>query len=99
MAIYQIPLTANNQKFNVQLNGTTYKFRTIYRGDTWFLDIMDVSENSIISGIPMLMGDELLAQYQYLISGSLYVVNNNADQSQSFNDLGDKILLYWEDPA
>lgn len=99
MAIYQIPLTANNQKFNVQLNGTTYKFRTIYRADTWFLDIMDSSEVAILSGIPMLMGDDLLAQYQYMISGSLYVINNNADQSQSFDDLGDKILLYWEDPA
>ena len=99
MSIYQIPLAANNQKFNVQLNGTTYKFRTIYRVDTWFLDIMDSSETSIILGIPMLMGDDLLAQYQYLISGSLYVINNNADQSQAFDDLGVKILLYWEDPA
>ena len=97
MTIYKIPLINTNQKFNVSLGSTTYKLQIIYRGSQWFLDVMDTSENYLIAGIPMVMGDNLLGQHQHIIKGGLYVGNNNEDEAQSFNDLGRNINLYWSD--
>lgn len=97
MAVYKIPLLSTNQKFNIKLNGTTYKLQVIYRGSKWVLDLMDTAENYLIAGMPVVMGDNLLAQHQHIIKGSLYVVNNNEDEAQYFTDLGRNINLYWSD--
>ena len=98
MALYEIPLSTGNQKFSVQLNKISYKLQLIYRLDTWFLDIMDSSENEIISGLAMNSGIDLLEQHQHLIKGSMFVTNSNKDELQGFYDLGSKIQLYWGDP-
>lgn len=97
VAVYKIPLLNTNQKFNIKLNGATYKLQVIYRGSKWILDFMDTAENYLIAGIPVVMGDNLLAQHQHIIKGSLYVVNNNEDEAQYFTDLGRNISLYWSD--
>jgi len=97
VAVYKIPLLNTNQKFNIKLNGATYKLQVIYRGSKWILDFMDTAENYLIAGIPVVMGDNLLAQYQHIIKGNLYVINNNEDEAQSFTDLGRNINLYWSD--
>lgn len=97
MAVYKIPLLSTNQKFNIKLNGSTYKFQVIYRGSKWVLDLMDTAENYLIAGMPVVMGDNLLAQHQHIIKGSLYVVNNNEDEAQYFTDLGRNINWYWSD--
>ncbi|MBK0062142.1 MULTISPECIES: phage baseplate plug protein [Acinetobacter] len=99
MATYEIPLSTGNQKFNVQLNKISYKLQFIYRLDAWFIDVMDGSENKIISGLALNSGIDLLEQHQHLIKGSLFVTNSNKDESQGFYDLGSKIQLYWSDPA
>jgi len=95
VAVYKIPLLNTNQKFNIKLNGATYKLQVIYRGSKWILDFMDTAENYLIAGIPVVMGDNLLAQHQHIIKGSLYVVNSNEDEAQYFTDLGRNINLYW----
>lgn len=97
MAVYKIPLSSTNQKFNVLLGKVTYKLQLIYRGDKWFLDLLDTSENYLICALPMNSGDNLLAQHQHIISGGLYVSNKNADESHGFSDLGTEIQLYWSD--
>ncbi|MNJ01571.1 hypothetical protein D3C73_1612480 [compost metagenome] len=58
---------------------------------------MDTAENYLIAGMPVVMGDNLLAQHQHIIKGSLYVVNNNEDEAQYFTDLGRNINLSWSD--
>lgn len=73
MAVYKIPLLNTNQKFNIKLNGTTYKLQVIYRGYKWVLDFMDTAENYLIAGMPVVMGDNLLAQHQHIIKGSLWL--------------------------
>jgi len=95
--IYEIPLNNGNQKFSTRLGGTQYKLQLIYRVDTWFLDIFDNTENPLIAGLPLLMGDNLLIQHQHIISGSLYVLNTNEDEIQQFTDLGTMIKLFWSD--
>ncbi|WP_198080391.1 phage baseplate plug family protein [Acinetobacter calcoaceticus] len=95
--IYEIPLNNGNQKFNIRLGGAQYKLQLIYRVKSWYLDIFDSSENPLIAGLPLLMGDNLLIQHQHIIKGSLYVLNTNEDESQTFGDLGTLIKLYWSD--
>lgn len=97
MALYQIPLIKTNQQFNVRLGSIIYKLRLIYRLDTWFLDISDSAGQLMLAALPMVQGVNLLEQHQHLIKGGLYVLNSNADESQSFNDLGVKIQLFWRD--
>lgn len=95
--IYEIPLNNGNQKFNIRLGGVQYKFQLIYRVKSWYLDIFDTAENPLIAGLPLVMGDNLLIQHQYIIKGSLYVLNTNEDENQAFSDLGTLIKLFWSD--
>lgn len=97
MALYKIPLSGTNQKINVLLGKTTYKLQLIYRGDKWFLDVMDVSGNYLICALPMVLGDNLLAQHQHIISGGLYVSNKDPEEKQIFSSLGTEMQLYWSD--
>ena len=97
MALHEIPLTNTNQQFNVRLGSIIYKLRLIYRLDAWYLDILDSSGQLILAAIPLIQGVSLLVQHQPLIKGGLFVLNSNADESQSFNDLGVKIQLFWRE--
>ena len=97
MALCEIPLIKTNQQFNVRLGSIIYKLRLIYRLDTWFLDISDSAGQLMLAALPMVQGMNLLEQHQHLIKGGLYVLNSNTDESQSFNDLGVKIQLFWRD--
>ncbi|MEG0347234.1 MAG: hypothetical protein RR605_04200 [Acinetobacter sp.] len=97
MALYEIPLLSTNQKFSVSLNSVNYKLQVIYRESKWFLDVMDSVGNYLIAGVAMVMGDNLLAQHQHIVKGGLYVFNSNEHETQVFNDLGNKIKLYWSD--
>ena len=66
MAVSEIPLTADNQQFSIVLAGTTY----------------DEQSNTIISGIPLVTGADLLAQYAYLGLGfKLAVFCDDATQA------------------
>ena len=42
----------------------------------WTLDIGEPDGTAIISGIPLVTGINLLAQYQHLIVGSLFVLSD-----------------------
>lgn len=95
--IYEIPLNFGNQKFNIRLGSAQYKLQLIYRAGQWYLDIFDTAENPLIAGLPLLVGDNLLAQHQHVIKGSLYVFNINEDESQAFGDLSTNIKMYWSD--
>lgn len=97
MALHEIPLINTNQQFNVRLGSVIYKLRLIYRLDTWFLDISDSAGRLMLAALPMVQGVNLLDQHQHLIKGGLFVLNSNTDESQSFNDLGVKIQLFWRD--
>lgn len=97
MALHEIPLINTNQQFNVRLGSTIYKLRLIYRLDAWYLDVLDSSGQLILAASPLIQGVNLLDQHQHLIKGGLFVLNVNTDESQSFNDLGVKIQLFWRD--
>ncbi|WP_065494709.1 hypothetical protein [Burkholderia sp. CCA53] len=98
MQIYEMPLSADVQTFNISLSGTIYRLTLVYRGPAgWVLDIADASDNPLVSGIPLVTGVDLLAQYKYLgFQGRLWVQGaENPDDVPTFEDLGIGSKVYW----
>ncbi len=96
----EIPLTADPQTFTITLGGTDYRLTVQYRkagGAGWVLDIADASDNPLVSGIPLVTGVDLLAQYKHLgFQGRLWVQGaEDPDDTPTFADLGVGSKLYW----
>jgi len=97
MALYELPLLDRNQKFFIKLNKVNYQLKLVYL-KRWYLDIYQANAEPIARSIPLVSGIDILSPYSHLINGSMYVQNLNEDESQSFNDLGTNIKLFWQDP-
>ena len=101
MAYVEIPLSPQPQTFSIQLGQITYKLTVAWNDDPamqcWVLDIADVNGNAIVSGIPLVTGADLLAQYAYLgIGGSLAVLTDGDDTAiPTYENLGVNSHLYF----
>jgi len=78
MQITEIPLSPDNQLFRIQLAAVTYTLQIIWRDAAgWIMDVMDSGGTPILSGVPLVTGANLLAQYPQLgISGALVVATD-----------------------
>ncbi|WP_419058410.1 phage baseplate plug family protein [Kluyvera georgiana] len=96
MDIKEIPLTPDNQLFDIVLAGTAFKMRILWRDLYWMMDLSDSSGSPIINGIPLVTGADLLAQYSYLNLGfKLAVLCDVGNQVYpTKTDLGIKSHLY-----
>lgn len=94
MAIQEIPLTADNQQFSIILAGTTWRISITWRDLYWILDLQNDGE-PVISGIPLVTGADLLAQYGYMGLGfKLVVVCDDSTQDYpTKTDLGGRSHL------
>jgi hypothetical protein len=97
---YIVPLQPNPQTFQITLGSNTYRFTALWRNNAlggWFLDIADANNNALVSGIPMVTGCDLLAQYKYLNFGGQLVVQTTSDTDAvpTFINLGSDGMLYW----
>lgn len=98
---YRIPLKVGTpQYFEATLGGVAYrltlKYRNVEQGG-WCLDIADANGTSIIAGLPLVTGADLLAQHKHLgIGGRLWVQTlSDPDAVPTFENLGDDGVLYW----
>lgn len=101
--LFEIPLRAQPHVFAVTLVDRQYEMTVQWRdtvGGGWFLDVADGDGSPIVSGIALVTGADLLAQYAYLgIGGSLYVATDgDADQVPTFTNLGGECHLYFMTP-
>ncbi|EDJ7416999.1 hypothetical protein CHY15_06285 [Salmonella enterica subsp. enterica serovar Brandenburg] len=90
MTIQEIPLTADNQQFSIILAGITWRIRIIWRDLYWIMDLQNDRGEPVISGIPLVTGADLLAQYAYMGLGFKLVVMCD-DSTQDYptkTDLG-----------
>ena len=90
------------QQVTTTLSNATYQFTFQYRADPagqggWVLDIADASAAPIVQGIPLVTGENLLAQYAYLgFVGGLWVqTKDDPDAVPTFEDFGDTGKVYW----
>jgi len=95
-AAYQIPLQEGPQSFVVPLAGVTYRMRLWWCDGVypaWMLDLATESGTTLTAGLPLLPGDDLLAQHTHLgVGGSLYVISDGAP---TFDSLGATTQLYF----
>ncbi|PAV01788.1 hypothetical protein CBG25_14655 [Arsenophonus sp. ENCA] len=96
MEINEIPLTPINQQFTIKLSDTVWQFSLIWRDSAgWVLDILTVDNQPVIQGIPLVMGENLLAQYQHLISEGKLVFLSDEESDINATTLGTTVKLYW----
>lgn len=83
MTPYEIPLSSEPQTFAIALAEKTYQLTFTWNPSTasWVLDIADEQRLPIISGIPVITGLDLLAQYGYLGLGGSIVVQTDGSGS------------------
>lgn len=97
---YEIPLTANAQRFSITLAGKQYQLQLIYRNATeggWMLDLFDASGNALVYAVPLVTGVDLLAPYPDIgIGGSMYVATDGDPYAvPTYDNLGSASHLYF----
>ncbi|PAV02597.1 hypothetical protein CBG25_09910 [Arsenophonus sp. ENCA] len=96
MQINEIPLTPTNQQFMIKLSDTVWQFRLIWRDSAgWVLDMLTVDNQPVIQGIPLVVGENLLAQYSHLISEGKLVLLSDEESDINADTLGTTVKLYW----
>jgi hypothetical protein len=99
----QLPIVGQPQTFTATLGSKSYQMTLLYRDideGGWTLDIADTAGNPIVSGLPLVTGCNLLAQYKHLGFGvGLYVqTTSDPDAVPTFENLGGDALLYCVTP-
>jgi hypothetical protein len=99
--LYEIPLSPAAQSFSVQMSGASYGMLLQWRtGTGWVLDIADANDASLVAGIPLVTGVNLLQQYQYLGFGVALLVatDGDLDAVPTYDNLGQQSHLYFYVP-
>lgn len=97
MTITEIPLSPDNQQFNILIGTGNYRICVIWRDVAgWVMDLQDSSGEDIIAGIPLVTGADLLAQYKYIGLGFAMVCLCDAATQEypTKTDLGSGSHLY-----
>lgn len=101
MDLFLVPLSNIPQEFNINLNGRELiilcKWNDMPEGG-WIVDISDfITNQSIIAGIPLVTGCDLLEQYEYLeLGGSLVIfTDGDANAVPTLENLGVESNLYY----
>lgn len=102
MAAFEIPLGPSPRTMSIVLGSSTYNLRFAFANvdqGGWFMDISDGNGVSLLCGVPLVTGADLLAQYPDLgIGGKLWVQSDGADPGKvpGYADLGVTSHLYFE---
>lgn len=97
---FEVPLSPMPQRFLITLGDTEYQLTLTYRDAPeagWILDIADVDGNTMIAGIPLVTGADLLEQYGYMgFAGALTVATDgDLDAVPTFHNLGTEAHLFF----
>lgn len=92
MSTYDIPLSNENQQFNIQLAGKVYRFRIFWNSSSncWVLDIANTRGSPLVNGIPLVAGVDLLSPYpEFKFGGQLIAfTDNEPNLAPTFANLG-----------
>lgn len=106
MNVVEIPVTARPQTFTVVLQGVMYMIRLYWLipSQCWVFDIMNRDGSSLIMGVPLVTGSNLIGQFQYIIKELLFVVSDHTgptdlpDAVPDFTHLGITGHVYYRPP-
>ncbi|MGU3663135.1 phage baseplate plug protein [Methylobacterium sp. A49B] len=102
----EIPMQPGNRMFSVELAGKSYLIRQTWNdadpfsvgGGTYYIDIGDASTSAtLIAGLPLVPGSDLLGQFGYMeFGGSLVVTSDhNSGDPVTYDGLGTTSHLYF----
>lgn len=96
----QVDSILSNKQFRTELDGSFYlfDFRFNSRATVWMMNIYDENSDIIRSGIPLLLGVDLLGRFQdsRLPPGPLFVMNlKDENVEASRDDLGNDVQLFY----
>lgn len=96
---YEVPLTPTPQKLSIKLAGTTYQMGVLWNfsASCWMISLADENGVPILSSVPMVLGANLLEQFDYLeIGGSLVAqVDSDTGIPPDFTNLGSEGRLLF----
>lgn len=100
MATLEIPLSAAPQTFEITLGDIAYRLTVVWRDAEeggWTLDVATPQGAPVLQGVPLVVGVDMLGQYEYLgFGGSLVVlVDNRPGADPTYEDLGSLSHLYF----
>lgn len=100
LEVYRIPFSNEPQQFEITLNG--FELIVIYRWNTeaecWMLDLTDAVTNaSLIAGLPLVSGIDVLAQHEHLGLGGSLIIYTDGDETAipTLTSLGDESNVYF----
>ena len=99
--VYLLPLQNTPQKFNITLGGVVYNLTCRWNSADmggWYINLDDaVSGKSLLDGVPLVAGADLLAQYGYLNFGGALVIYTDAEgmTPPTIDNLGNDSNLYY----
>lgn len=103
MAIREIPLQPLPQQFRVTLGEKQLQMVTRWRDAPeagWTLDICTSEGVPLIAGMMLVTGANLLAQYQHIVPGLLFVASDvHPWDAPTFENLGVGSHLYYDGDA
>jgi hypothetical protein len=88
-----VDINGGISKFFCELN---YNELALY----WTMDIADQNQVPLLSGIPLVTGLNILAQFGYMEIGSIYILNSSGVASPNYpndTDLGTDFVMVWAD--
>ena len=95
-----LPVTNDGKRtFTTPIDGTDYVFETYYvvgQNNHWMMNIKDINDNPLITGICLTAGANLLRGKGTLFQGhQLYAVPVSMPNERDFTALGESLLLVW----
>lgn len=79
--LFEIPLKPMSQTLNITINKKVYCLRIIWRGTGYVLDILDENMKSILCGLSLVTGADILDQFDYINFGFGLIVVTDIDAS------------------
>lgn len=95
--IVEVPLISVPQQFSVYLNAVSYDVTIKWNefGQRWVMDLSITGGDKLLSGVPFVVGQDLLEQFEYLDIGGMLVVQSDTAELPTFTDLGSLSHLYF----
>lgn len=103
MTPFEVPLAPPQpQRFNIELAGQTRQLTLVWNipAACWLMNIADQNGDTIVNGLPLITGADLLEQFEYLLFGGNFVAQTDsmADEVPTFDNLGETGRLYFVTP-